>query len=159
MQLRAAWAGRSVDDGETAFFGLEDGLDPPSSSDTMAMDTDVRSDPDETMAWNPPESLPGQTLPGEDDGTEELSRTEGQLGRYEDLGLLGMGGMGEVRRVRDNRLRRTMAMKIIHWDFMERQRLLSRFVEEAQVQASCSTPILCPSMKSHNCPMVGTTSP
>ncbi len=31
--------------------------------------------------------------------------------RYEDLGLLGTGGMGEVRRVRDVDLNRTMAMK------------------------------------------------
>ena len=34
--------------------------------------------------------------------------------RYEDLGLLGVGGMGEVRKVRDTLFNRTLAMKIIH---------------------------------------------
>ena len=34
-----------------------------------------------------------------------------KLGRYQDLGVLGIGGMGEVRQVRDGNLRRTMAMR------------------------------------------------
>jgi 23S rRNA G2069 N7-methylase RlmK/C1962 C5-methylase RlmI len=35
------------------------------------------------------------------------------VGRYEDLGLLGVGGMGEVRRVRDRELNRVLAMKVV----------------------------------------------
>ncbi|MEC8278239.1 MAG: hypothetical protein VX026_11010, partial [Myxococcota bacterium] len=31
--------------------------------------------------------------------------------RYEDLGMLGQGGMGQVRRVKDRRLGRVVAMK------------------------------------------------
>ena len=35
--------------------------------------------------------------------------------RYRDLGLLGRGGMAEVRRVRDLKMRRTVAMlSLIH---------------------------------------------
>ena len=57
------------------------------------------------------------------------------LGRYQDLGLLGMGSMGEVRLVRDPDLRRTLAMKILHQRLMEKPRIVSRFIEEAQVEA------------------------
>jgi hypothetical protein len=37
----------------------------------------------------------------------------GREARFEDLGLLGQGGMGEVRRMRDRDLGRTLAMKLI----------------------------------------------
>ena len=39
--------------------------------------------------------------------------------RYLDLGPIGMGGMGEVRRVRDRELNRVLAMMIIHPRWME----------------------------------------
>ena len=42
------------------------------------------------------------------------------LGRYEDLGLIGSGGMGEVRLVRDRELNRILAMKIIHQAMLEK---------------------------------------
>ena len=45
--------------------------------------------------------------------------------RFEDLGLLGQGAMGEVRRVRDRDLNRVMAMKVIRAGLME---LKARFV-------------------------------
>ena len=51
------------------------------------------------------------------------------LGRYQDLGLLGMGSMGEVRLVRDPDLRRTLAMKILHQRLMEKPRIARRFIE------------------------------
>jgi tetratricopeptide (TPR) repeat protein/serine/threonine protein kinase/predicted ATPase len=66
------------------------------------------------------------------------------LGRYEDLGLLGVGGMGEVRQVRDPDLRRTLAMKIIHPRLLEHPRSVSRFVEEAQIEAQLQHPNIVP---------------
>ena len=36
-----------------------------------------------------------------------------RLGPYEILGPLGAGGMGEVYRARDNRLRRELAIKVL----------------------------------------------
>ena len=64
--------------------------------------------------------------------------------RYEDLGLLGTGGMGEVRRVRDRDLGRTMAMKIIGSDLMQRPKMLARFIEEAQCSAQLQHPGIVP---------------
>jgi serine/threonine-protein kinase len=62
-------------------------------------------------------------------------------GRYTDLGVLGAGGMGEVRRVLDNRLNRVLAMKIIR---PERILLHERFVEEAQITAQLQHPAIIP---------------
>jgi serine/threonine protein kinase len=55
--------------------------------------------------------------------------------RYEDIGLLGIGGMGEVRRVRDRTLNRTLAMKVLKPGLANRPQVLDRFLEEAQATA------------------------
>jgi len=44
--------------------------------------------------------------------------------RYRDLGRIGQGGMGEVRRVLDTRLGRKMAMKIMHPELLHLPELL-----------------------------------
>ncbi|MEL6343509.1 MAG: bifunctional serine/threonine-protein kinase/formylglycine-generating enzyme family protein, partial [Myxococcota bacterium] len=64
--------------------------------------------------------------------------------RYEDCGLLGVGGMGEVRRVRDTVLRRTMAMKLLHNRLRPSRRSLARFIEEAQIAAQLAHPGVVP---------------
>ena len=64
--------------------------------------------------------------------------------RYEDLGPLGEGAMGEVRRVRDRDLNRTMAMKVIRVDLMQHPAVLARFVEEAQCSAQLQHPGIVP---------------
>ena len=66
------------------------------------------------------------------------------LGHYEDLGLLGEGGMGEVRRVKDLTLNRTLAMKIIHRNLLYNQEACDRFIEEAQVGAQLQHPNIVP---------------
>lgn len=63
--------------------------------------------------------------------------------RYEDLGQLGQGGMGEVRRVFDQILGRTVAMKLVHTDRMSDD-FLARFIEEAQVSARLQHPNILP---------------
>ncbi len=64
--------------------------------------------------------------------------------RFEDLGLLGQGAMGEVRRVRDRDLNRVMAMKVIRAGLMERPAILARFLEEAQCSAQLQHPGIVP---------------
>ncbi len=64
--------------------------------------------------------------------------------RYEDLGLLGRGGMGEVRRVRDRVLNRTLAMKIGRAALGESPAAFSRFREEAQATAQLQHPNIVP---------------
>jgi len=65
-------------------------------------------------------------------------------GRYEDLGTIGKGAMGEVRRVRDRLLGRVMAMKIIRSELARHASALSRFIEEAQVSAQLQHPAIVP---------------
>jgi len=64
--------------------------------------------------------------------------------RYVDLGLLGTGGMAEVRRVRDRDLGCTLAMKIIRADLMDHPDALARFIEEAQCSAQLQHPGIVP---------------
>src|SRR6185295_10673664 len=59
-----------------------------------------------------------------------------QLGNYEFLSLLGAGGMGEVYRARDAKLKRDVAIKVLPDAFSRDQDRISRFQREAQVLAS-----------------------
>jgi serine/threonine-protein kinase len=64
--------------------------------------------------------------------------------RYEDLGLIGEGAMGEVRRVRDRQLNRVLAMKVVHAPLLSRPTSLARFMEEAQATAQLQHPNIVP---------------
>jgi eukaryotic-like serine/threonine-protein kinase len=59
-----------------------------------------------------------------------------QLGSYEITALLGKGGMGEVYRARDSRLKRDVAIKILPDEFSRDEDRVSRFQREAEVLAS-----------------------
>jgi eukaryotic-like serine/threonine-protein kinase len=72
------------------------------------------------------------------------SHDKQNIGRYEDLGLIGFGGMGEVRRVRDYELNRTLAIKIAHEKILNHSAALSRFLDEAQVEAQLQHPNILP---------------
>src|SRR5262245_40829250 len=63
-----------------------------------------------------------------------------QLGPYEIIGLLGKGGMGEVYRARDTKLRREVAIKILPEEFSGDADRASRFQREAEVLASLNHP-------------------
>jgi len=60
-----------------------------------------------------------------------------RLGPYEVVALIGAGGMGEVYRARDSRLKRDVAIKICAVQFSE------RFEREARVIASLNHPNIC----------------
>jgi serine/threonine protein kinase/formylglycine-generating enzyme required for sulfatase activity len=64
--------------------------------------------------------------------------------RYDDLGMMGAGGMGEVRRVRDRELGRTCAYKVIKPDLQSKPSVVARFVEEAEVAAQLQHPNIPP---------------
>jgi serine/threonine protein kinase/formylglycine-generating enzyme required for sulfatase activity len=66
------------------------------------------------------------------------------LDGYTDLGLLGVGGMGEVRRVLDRELNRAMAMKILRPELVPKRRAVRRFLEEAQATAQLQHPGIVP---------------
>ncbi len=60
-----------------------------------------------------------------------------KLGPYEILGLIGKGGMGEVYRAHDSRLRRDVAIKVSNEEFSE------RFAREARAIASLNHTNIC----------------
>ncbi|MDP6932339.1 MAG: serine/threonine-protein kinase, partial [Myxococcota bacterium] len=64
--------------------------------------------------------------------------------RYQDLGVLGSGGMGVVRRVFDRDLNRMLAMKILRPELMKRPRVVKRFLDEAQATAQLEHPSIVP---------------
>jgi len=62
------------------------------------------------------------------------------LGRYEIVSILGVGGMGEVYRARDPRLRREVAVKVLPEAMAKDPERLGRFELEARTIASLSHP-------------------
>ena len=63
-----------------------------------------------------------------------------QLGPYVIVDQLGAGGMGEVYRARDSRLRREVAVKVLPQSLHEDPSLRSRFEREAQALAALNHP-------------------
>lgn len=63
-----------------------------------------------------------------------------KLGPYEILALLGAGGMGEVYRARDTKLKRDVALKILPEAFARDPGRMARFQREAEVLASLNHP-------------------
>src|SRR6266699_272587 len=59
-----------------------------------------------------------------------------QLGSYEITSLLGKGGMGEVYRAKDLKLKRDVAIKILPDEFSGQPEGLIRFQREAEILAS-----------------------
>src|ERR1700739_2815386 len=63
-----------------------------------------------------------------------------KLGPYGILGLIGKGGMGEVYRARDSKLKRDVAIKVLPEVFARDQERMARFQREAEVLASLNHP-------------------
>jgi eukaryotic-like serine/threonine-protein kinase len=63
-----------------------------------------------------------------------------QLGSYEITALLGKGGMGEVYRARDPKLKREVAIKVLPEEVSHDADRVSRFQREAEVLASLNHP-------------------
>src|SRR6201981_1725213 len=70
-----------------------------------------------------------------------MSMTPGtRLGPYEILALIGAGGMGEVYRARDTKLKREVALKVLPEAFAGDPERMARFRREAEVLASLNHP-------------------
>ena len=63
-----------------------------------------------------------------------------KLGTYEIVAKLGSGGMGEVYRARDTKLKREIAIKILPEEFARDKERVSRFQREVEVLASLNHP-------------------
>jgi eukaryotic-like serine/threonine-protein kinase len=63
-----------------------------------------------------------------------------KLGRYEIRSLLGVGGMGEVYRARDDKLNRDVAIKVLPATFSQDATRLRRFEQEAQATGTLNHP-------------------
>src|SRR5215831_14415662 len=63
-----------------------------------------------------------------------------QLGFYEITALLGKGGMGEVYRAKDNKLKRDVAVKILPEEFSRDLDRVGRFQREAELLAALNHP-------------------
>lgn len=84
------------------------------------------------------DGLPGPTVDREGGTRARIG------GRYEDLGLIGVGGMGEVRRVRDEQLGRTLALKVLHAPLVHNPSVLQQFLREARATAQLQHPNIVP---------------
>ncbi len=99
-----------------------------------------------------------QTFQGTGNGSQPVSipsvpgvgipRSLRQWERFEVLEVLGAGGMGAVYKVRDPRLSRLVALKIVHPmlghpDSSRAEIFIRRFVREARMQASLDHPHIC----------------
>ena len=63
-----------------------------------------------------------------------------RLGSYEIVALLGAGGMGEVYRARDTKLKRDVALKVLPDAFAQDPDRLARFQREAELLAALNHP-------------------
>ena len=73
-----------------------------------------------------------------------MSLTAGtRLGPYEIRDQLGAGGVGEVYRAVDTRLGRTVAIKVLHENLVERADVRERFEREGKAVASLNHPNIC----------------
>jgi eukaryotic-like serine/threonine-protein kinase len=119
----------------------------PAQSTMVGFETIDLLGKDHPAEERPFEEQPFDETPFEEEQTRELTRSPirvAALDRYTDLGLLGVGGMGEVRRVLDRDLNRTMAMKVIRPELSEHPDVLARFIEEAQCSAQLQHPGIVP---------------
>jgi hypothetical protein len=76
----------------------------------------------------------------EDSGLKMALSIGDRLGRYEVLGPLGAGGMGEVYRARDTELEREVAIKVLPTAVAKDPDRLARFQREARAVAALSHP-------------------
>ncbi len=64
--------------------------------------------------------------------------------RYSDKGEIARGGMGSIRKVFDENLQRTVAMKVCFPEHRSDEKIMGRFAEEAQIMGQLEHPNIVP---------------
>src|ERR1700688_3680877 len=77
-----------------------------------------------------------------------------RIGPYEILAPIGAGGMGEVYRARDTKLKREVAIKVLPETFARDPERMSRFQREAEVVASPNHPNIAAIYGAEDCALV-----
>lgn len=100
----------------------------------------------ETAIGTPEDLQKSLNSPDEEPENKDLDTEQVRIQheRYDDLGSLGIGGMGIVRRVRDKLLNRELAMKTLRRRFVQEQTMALRFIHEAQVVSQLQHPNILP---------------
>jgi serine/threonine protein kinase len=111
--------------------------------EACAGDDDLRRQLEKLLAQDPGSFLEEPALQGiarEFGATPAASWIGRRIGNYEFLSLVGAGGMGEVYRAHDTKLKREVAIKILPDEFARDPERVSRFQREAQLLASLNHP-------------------
>ncbi|WLT30391.1 serine/threonine-protein kinase [Geothrix sp. PMB-07] len=99
-----------------------------------------QAEPTQLEPTPPSSDPPSGPMRGFRQGGVFRAQTLERWGRFEDLVLLGEGGMGRIFRATDPRLRREVALKLLRREDPE---LIQRFLQEAQLQARVDHPNVC----------------
>lgn len=86
----------------------------------------------------------GKMESGEGSFGDDVVTSEGAARRYEITGLLGRGGMGEVHSALDERVGRSVALKVLHGSAQSSVEQHNRFRREARVQGKLEHPGIVP---------------
>jgi serine/threonine protein kinase len=89
-------------------------------------------------------TLPHQTDGGRRRAASALETTGEVFGRYGYVSLVGLGGGGSVHLVRDSRLLRQVALKVLDPGQFAKPRQIHRFLHEAQITAQLDHPNIVP---------------
>src|ERR1700689_4011838 len=77
-----------------------------------------------------------------------------RLGPFEILAPIGAGGMGEVYRAKDTKLKREVALKVLPDSFASDPERMARFQREAEVLASLNHPNIAQTYGIQDCALI-----
>ena len=134
--------------GEVARPGLRNRTDSKLGVESSAGGSDVITGQEMTLADLRQQMGIGQGVKvGHDDAhSSTLGRLKktSKKKRYSVVREIARGGMGKVIEVEDNDLRRSVALKVLRKEMLDRKDLVERFLEEAQITGQLEHPNIVP---------------